>query len=129
MSLADETKYFDRNSKKWDLSGSSNQEEGAKKLKERSLNTSRFSDIPDELFSESLKSPDCVKILFSCIKNVEKLITQIFDNTKEMKERQNKAEKQLAELTEAIDFISNKFDEYEKDRKEKEERTRHWKTA
>ena len=129
MSLADETKYFDRNSKKWDLSGSSNQVEGAKKLKERSLNTSRFSDIPDELFSESLKSPDCVKILFSCIKNVEKLITQIFDNTKGMKERQNKAEKQLAELTEAIDFISNKFDEYEEDRKEKEERTRHWKTA
>ena len=129
MSLADETKYFDRNSKKWDLSGSSNQEEGAKKLKERSLNTSRFSDIPDELFSESLKSPDCVKILFSCIKNVEKLITQIFDNTKGMKERQNKAEKQPAELTEAIDFISNKFDEYEEDRKEKEERTRHWKTA
>ena len=129
MSLADETKYFDRNSKKWDLSGSSNQVEGAKKLKERSLNTSRFSDIPDELFSESLKSPDCVKILFSCIKNVEKLITQIFDNTKGMKERQNKAEKQLAELTEAIDFISNKFDEYEEDRDEKEERTRHWKTA
>ena len=103
--------------------------EGAKKLKERSLNTSRFSDIPDELFFESLKSPDCVKILFSCIKNVEKLITQIFDNTKGMKERQNKAEKQLAELTEAIDFISNKFDEYEEDREEKEERTRHWKTA
>ena len=39
-----------------------------------------------------------------------------------MKKRQIKCEKHLAELTEAIDFISNKFEEHEKDRKEKEER-------
>ena len=58
MSLTDITKYFDQNSKKRDLSGNSNQEEDAKKLKEGSLNTS----IPDEVFTESLKSPDCVKI-------------------------------------------------------------------
>ena len=55
MSLTDITKYFDRNSKKRDLSGNSNQEEGAKKLKEGSLNTSRDSDIADEVFTESLK--------------------------------------------------------------------------
>ena len=72
MSLADITKYFDRNSKKRDLSGNLNKEEGAKKLKEGSLNTGRTSDIPDEIFTESLKSPGCVNILFSCIKNVEK---------------------------------------------------------
>ena len=36
-----------------------------------------------------------------------------------MKEGQIKREKQRAELTEAIDFISNKPDQYEKDRKEK----------
>ena len=122
MSLADITKYSDRNLKKRDLSGDSNQKEGAKKLKEESLNTGRVSDIPDEVFKESLKSSDCVSILFSCIKNVEKQITQIFENTKEMKEGQIKREKQLAELTEAIDFISNKLDQYEKDRKEKYEK-------
>ena len=38
-----------------------------------------------------------------------------------MKEGQIKGEKQLAELTEAIDFISSKFDEYQK--------LRHWKTV
>ena len=79
MSLTDITKYFDRNSKKRDLSGNSNQEEGAKKLKEGSLNTSIASDIPDEVFTESLKSPDCVNISFSCIENVENQITQIFE--------------------------------------------------
>ena len=62
MSLTDITKYFDRNSKKRDLSGNSNQEEGAKKLKKGSLNTSRASDIPDEVFTASLKSPDFVNI-------------------------------------------------------------------
>ena len=87
----------------------------------RSLNTSRVSDILDEVFVESLKSPDCVNILFSCIKNAEKQITQIFENANEMKEGQIKGEKQLAELTEAIDFISSKFDEYQK--------LRHWKTV
>ena len=50
------TKYFDKNSKKRDLSGNSTQKEGAKKLKEGSLNTNRASDIPDEIFTESLKS-------------------------------------------------------------------------
>ena len=79
MRLTDTTKYFDRNSKKRDLSGNSNQEEGAKKLKEGNLNTSIASDIPDEVFTESLKSPDCVNISFSCIENVENQVTQIFE--------------------------------------------------
>ena len=39
-----------------------------------------------------------------------------------MKEGQIKGEKQLAELMEAINFMSNKFDEYKKDRQEKEDR-------
>ena len=112
MSLTDITKYFDRNSKKQDLSGNLNQEEGAKKLKEGSLNSSRARDIPDEIFTKSIKSPDCVNILFSCIKNAEKQITQIFENMNEMKAGQIKDEKQLKELMEAIYFISNKFNEY-----------------
>ena len=112
MSLTDITKYFDRNSKKQDLSGNLNQEEGAKKLKEGSLNSSRARDIPDEIFTKSLKSPDWFNILFSCIKNVKKQITQIFENMNEMKAGQIKDEKQLKELMEAIYFISNKFNEY-----------------
>ena len=41
-----------------------------------------------------------------------------------MKEGQIKGDKQQAELTEATNFISNKFDQQEKDRKEKEGRTK-----
>ena len=86
MSLTDITGYFDQNSKKRDLHDNSNQEESSKKLKDGSLNTSRASAIPDEVFTESLKSPGCVNILFSCIKNEERQITQIFENTKELQE-------------------------------------------
>ena len=68
MSLADATKYFDEKSKKRDLSGNSNQGEGAKKLKEVSWNIRRASDIPDEVLTESLKTLGYVNILFSLIK-------------------------------------------------------------
>ena len=67
--MTDVTKYFDWNSKKWNLSGNSSQE-GAKKLK-GSFDTSRASDIPDEVFTESLKSPDCVTILLPPIRAAE----------------------------------------------------------
>ena len=53
MSLTDITKYFDRNSKKRDLSDNSNQEESSKKLKDGSLNTGRASYISDEVLTES----------------------------------------------------------------------------
>ena len=56
MSLTDITKYFDRNSKKGNLRDNSNQEESSKKLKDGSLNTGRASDIPDEVYTMSLKS-------------------------------------------------------------------------
>ena len=68
MILADIKKYFDRNSKKQELSSNSNQEEGAKKLKEGSLNSNRASDIPDEVFIESLKSTDCANIFLVVLK-------------------------------------------------------------
>ena len=129
MSPADATKYFDEKSKKRDLSGNSNQGEGAKKLKEVSWNIRRASDIPDEVLTESLKTLGYVNILFSLIKIQKKQIAQIFENTKEMKEGQINDELQLAELMEALDFISNNFDDCEIARKEKKERIKTWKTA
>ena len=43
-----------------------------------------------------------------------------------MKERQTKDERQLAKLEGALDFISNKFDEYEQHREDKKERIKHF---
>ena len=51
-------------------------ERRAKKLKEGSLHTSRASYVLDEEFTKSLRSPDWVNVLFNCIKNVERQITE-----------------------------------------------------
>ena len=64
MSQKDNTKYFDQNSRKQDLSYNLKQQKGGKKLKEENLNTGGPSNIPDKVFTESLKLPDCVSILF-----------------------------------------------------------------
>ena len=46
-----------------------------------------------------------------------------------MKEGQIKGGKELVELMQAIDFISNKFDEYEKIVKKRKKELRYWETA
>ena len=51
--------------KKRDLINISNKGEASKKPREGSLNTSTSSDIPDDLFTESLKDPECVTILLN----------------------------------------------------------------
>ena len=66
--IQDISRFFDRSSKKRDLSNNSNDDEASKKPKEGSLNTSTSSDIPDYLFTESLKDSECVTILLKCIK-------------------------------------------------------------
>ena len=91
------------------------------KTREDSLNTSTSSDIRYDLFTESLKEPDCVAILLNCIKKMEKQITQIFDNTNELKEKQIKGESHLQELSDAADFVTKKFDKYEHESKKREE--------
>ena len=50
---------------------------------------------------------------------IEKQITQIFDNTNELKEKQIKGDSYLLELSETVNFITKKFDTYEQERKEK----------
>ena len=52
---------------------------------------------------------------------MEKQITQIFDNTNELKEKQIKGESHLQKLSDAVHFITKKCDKYEQKRKEKEE--------
>ena len=95
--------------KKRDLSNNSDDGETSKKSWEGSLNTSSSSDIPDDLFTESLKDPDCVALLLNCIKKMEKQITQIFDNTNELKEKQIKDESHPQELSDATDFINKEL--------------------
>ena len=49
-------------------------------------------------------------------------MTHMFDNTNELKEKQIKSESHLQELSDAVDFITKKFDKYEQEKKERRNR-------
>ena len=83
----------------------------SKKMRDGSLD---YSNNPDDVFTERLSSPDCVKILYNCIKNVQKQIHGIHSKTKETKMSQG--EQGLMDLNKTFNFISKKFDEYGKSR-------------
>ena len=70
-----------------------------------------------------MKDPDCVALLLNCMKKVKKQITQILDNTNQLKEKQIKGESHLQELSDAVDFITKKFDKNKQERKQREEIT------
>ena len=66
---------------------------------------------PGNVFAESLKSNKCVKILMSCLKNLEKEIKELKDLASFKNAEQFKAERQLLDLKDSVDFIFNKFDD------------------
>ena len=117
----DITKFCNR--KKRDLSNNSNTEEDAKRQREESPsespNVSMLDTPKTPVFEESLKSEDCVKILLSCLRNIEK---EVKDTHKLALSNNNnnqiKGKKQLVDLSESIKFMSDKFDKFEKDRQE-----------
>ena len=122
--MSEITKFFQRGTKKRDLSDKSETGEDPKKVREGSLDCSQISqtsDIPDDIFTESLNSPDCVAILFNCLKNLESKMREISVSSKETTASQIKGKKQLSDLTDSVQLISDQFDEYERDRKAKDE--------
>ena len=66
--MSEITKFVQRGTKKRDSSDESEIEEDTKKVSEGSLDfrqISQISDRPDDIFTESLNSPDCVAILIN----------------------------------------------------------------
>ena len=53
-------------------------------MKEES-STGSLTDMADDIFAESLKSPECVEILFNCLKNVERQTKDIYTQHKTVK--------------------------------------------
>ena len=122
--MSDITKFFQRGTNKRDLSNKSETGEDPKKVREGSLDCSQISQtsgIPDDIFTKTLNSPDCVAILFNCLKNLESKMKEISVFSKETTASQIKGEKEMSDLTNFVQLISDKFDEYEKDRKAKDE--------
>ena len=113
----DISKFF---AKKRDLSDQSNNGDEPKRLREESSASSSSPDSPSDVFQESLKSPDCMKILLNCFKNLDKQVKELYVLAQSNNEKHIKGEKQLLDLTESINFMTKRFDNYEKDWAEKE---------
>ena len=107
--------YFER--KKRDLSDKSNDGDERKKTRESSLDLSA-SKIDDdsvetsEVFKEGLDSPRCVEVLFKCLKDLEKKVSEIHES-------QIKGGEQLEKVNESIQAINDKFLEFEAEIKKK----------
>ena len=69
-----------------------------------------------DVSEEGLESTSCRNILFDCLKNLESKVNKIFANTNTLKENKIKGEKQLTNLTEAVNILSENFHEFEVDR-------------
>ena len=91
----------------------------SQKMREES-STGRLTDMADDVFAESLKSPECIEILFNCLRNVESQTKDIYTLAHSIQDHQIKGEKQLIDHTESINFLSEKFKEYEEDRAKKD---------
>ena len=109
-------KYFSR-SKTGNLSDNSKEATDPKKAKE-ATSSSSYSD--HDVFEEGLDSSSCRSILFDYLKDLASRVNEIFENTNTSKENLIKGEKQLTDLVETVNFLSEKFHESEADRKLKE---------
>ena len=72
--------YISQNSFKGEQKNKSENREDQKQIKEVNLNCTKISetsDIPDDIFTESLNSNDFIVILFSCLKILESKIRKI----------------------------------------------------
>ena len=63
----------------------------------------------DIVFTISMNSPECLQMLFNCLRNVEKNVMEIHEMQEKTQSSQIKGELQLNELTEAVEFIAKKL--------------------
>ena len=112
------TKFFDK--KKQDLKSKSIDEDDSERPQVPSLENSIMNSINTDVFNEFLKSEDCVIILYSCMKILKEEMKKVIQMCKRIKDSPINGETQLKYVSESIDFMNNKFDEYERERQEKD---------
>ena len=91
-----------------------------KKAKEGSLNDSNVS--LDDVFTEGMKSLECLYILVNCMKNIKAKIKEIWEMNQLTQENQIKGECQLRDLVKSIEFYNEEFDGLERDNRKEEEK-------
>ena len=95
------------------MSDGSNSEDDSKKPREGSSGS--YTDEAD-IFEEGVKSADCRKVLFNCLKNLEEKMNDLYLLVNSNKEMQFKGDKQLIDLTSSVEFLASKFNELDRER-------------
>ena len=113
------SQYFGKNPKKRDLCDDLKTGDVDSK-KPREGSSGSYTEKVD-VFEEGVESADYQKVLFSCFKNLEQKMYDLYMVANSNKEMQIKSDKQLIVLTSSVEFLTSKFDELEKDRKEKDD--------
>ena len=75
----------------------------------------------DYFFVQGLKSPECVKLLFNCLQNLETETKNVKEISLAAKEWRIKDTEQLKEMNSEIAFINHKFLEFGKEIKNSDE--------
>ena len=94
-------KFFDKSSKKGDLRDKSSNVEDPTKQREGSLDEQKS---PDAVFKDSFDSPDCVKILFNCLQNIEKKLEVLDFKLEAIHRAILKANRNLVAYTKQLNF-------------------------
>ena len=81
----DITKFLDQ--KKREISSQSADGDDTKRPRKETNYSTGTPTSPGDVFEESLKSGDCVKILFNCMQNIEKQVKELFLLAQENKEK------------------------------------------
>ena len=101
MSLTkDVSKFSKKASKKRDLQSKTCKD--PKKMREDKSSTGSLTDMADDVFAESLKSPECTEILFNCLRNVGRQTKDIYTLAHSTQDHQIKGEKELIDLTRVV---------------------------
>ena len=91
---------------KRELSSNNSTKEEASLEKPREENPDDSMGLETYVFSQGLKSPECVKILFNCLQNLETEIKRIKEISLAAKDWQIKGTEQLNDMSKAINFIN-----------------------
>ena len=87
------SQYFGKNPKKTDLSDDSKTDDDDSK-KPRDGSSGSYTEEND-VFEEGVESAECRKVLFNCLKNLERKMNDLYMLTNSNKEMQIKGNKQL----------------------------------
>ena len=123
--IMDISKFFNSSSKKRDLSGQFCNGEEPKRASESSLNDS---SVPlDDVFTEGMKSPECLHIFVNCMKNIEAKIKEIWEINQVTQDNQIKGECQLRDLVKSLKFYNEKLTNWKEITKRKRRKSMNWK--